>query len=153
MIVEAKLSKHQYNVIKSVTQECTPTKLFPHYEKILKAKKRCYPEGITITETSAEINLQCLLDHTVQRILLLQHEVLDIVTPVQLSELQLISKWGCDGSSGQSEYKQKFSDETISDASIFITSFVPLQLIVGKPDDKNKIVLWKNPRPFVTTIL
>lgn len=47
---------------------------------------------------------------------------------IEKVEADLICKWGCDGSSGQSEYKQKFNEENNSDANIFLTSFVPLQL-------------------------
>lgn len=45
--------------------------------------------------------------------------------------MNLICKWGCDGSSDQSLYKQKFSDDdgSKSDANIFFTLIVPLQLI------------------------
>lgn len=67
--------------------------------------------------------------------------------------MQLISKWGCDGSSGHSEYMQKphtleennndecsnsgnendhieneKSENTFSDSNLFLLSFVPLRL-------------------------
>lgn len=44
-------------------------------KQFLKLKKRCFSENITITEISAEVNLQCLLNHTFQRILFVQKEV------------------------------------------------------------------------------
>jgi hypothetical protein len=42
-------------------------------------------------------------------------------------EFVLISKWGCDGSTGHSEYNQR-SSEDVSDSDTFVTSVVPLQL-------------------------
>lgn len=45
--------------------------------------------------------------------------------------LQLISKWGCDGSSCHKDYHQTFEDKDTSDASMFVTSFVPLQMIMN----------------------
>lgn len=58
----------------------------------------------------------------------------------ELRNLYFISKWGCDGSSGMSEYKQRITDPNISYANIFLTSFVPVQLVSGDPS-------WQNPRP------
>lgn len=58
-------------------------------------------------------------------------------------------QWGA--SSGMSEYKQKFTNPDDSDANIFVTSLVPIQLIQGNPNSKeNKIILWQNPRPSST---
>lgn len=59
-------------------------------------------------------------------------------------DFYLITKWGFDGSSGQSEYKQKFDNSAKSDASVFLSSLVPLQLISGKPEDKNQTIIWQN---------
>lgn len=74
-------------------------------------------------------------------------EVINALDPRVVSNLTLICKWGCDGNSGQSEYKQKFMDQESSDAHIFLTSLVPLQ-IVGLDSEKNQeFVVWKNPRP------
>lgn len=47
------------------------------------------------------------------------------IEDIDSNELTLITKWGCDGSSGQSEYKQRFTqDEQISDAYMFMISMV-----------------------------
>lgn len=56
--------------------------------------------------------------------------------------LKLFCKWGCDGSSGQSEYKQVLPEESdlISDANLFIASLVPIRLI----DETTNTVVWKN---------
>ena len=62
----------------------------------------------------------------------------------------MICKWGCDDTSGQSRYKQKFIDDYVGkfgDANIFFTSLVPLQLISIDKITNAKTVVWKNPRP------
>lgn len=76
-IIENKLSKNMYNNIRSTSVEHN-CKLYPSYKDVLQAKKQCYPSTseITITECSAEVRLQALLDHTIQRILLVQKEVI-----------------------------------------------------------------------------
>jgi hypothetical protein len=60
---------------------------------IRREKKKCYPEGqyILVTETSAEVNLQGLLDHTIRRIATLQEAIIMRVLP---KSLKLICKWG-----------------------------------------------------------
>lgn len=142
VLIEAKLTRHQYNIIREADK-----KKFPSYKKIQEAKKRCYPskEHMQINGKVAEVKLQALLDHTVKRIVEVQQEVLHSVTENDDIRLTLISKWGCDGTSGQSQYKQKYNyDEEFDDASIFITSFVPLRLIYETPE--KHIVIWQNPR-------
>lgn len=116
--------------------------MYPSYSQIQKAKFDCYPDenAIHITDASAKINLQALLDHTSCRILKLLNE-----NSIQSENLILLTKWGCDGVSGQSQYKQKFDNTCDDDASVFITTIVPLILY-----DKNKFVLWENPSPSST---
>lgn len=60
--------------------------------------------------------------------------------------LTLISKWGFDGSSGYSSYKQIRQEYTPprAEESLFATSLVPLRLI----DQQSKEVIWKNPPPL-----
>lgn len=57
-----------------------------------------------------------------------------------IENLVLIEKWGFDGSTGHREYKQTFSNNNLDDKSLFVTSYVPLQLI---SKSQNKII-WKN---------
>lgn len=45
-----------------------------------------------------------------------------------MQNITLISKWGCDGSSGHSLNKQIFQDSSNSDASLYMNCLVPLQL-------------------------
>ncbi|CAL1672299.1 unnamed protein product [Lasius platythorax] len=154
VLVEFKLSKSQYQGLRSVSKE-NHCKLYPPYKKVTQAKSRCYPPctAINITESSAEVHLQALLDHTVERILFLQNDVIRSLSQKCVSNMNFICKWGCDGSSGQSQYKQTFNDDSISDANVFFTSVVPLQLISVNHESKAQIVVWKNPRPSFSSIL
>lgn len=134
------LSKRQYQLLRNITK--AETFLFPSYYRIQLAKSDCYPdkESIIITEKEAQINLQNLLDHTIIR----------IFKSLNLNEenernLTLFSKWGCDGASGQSLYKQGMEQETDlgdwDDSSIFVTSFVPIKLIDSLGESS---VVWEN---------
>lgn len=60
--------------------------------------------------------------------------------------MELISKWGCDGSCGQSQYKQKFRSTESADFNIFLVSRVPMQINFDSKDDVKNII-WKSPRP------
>lgn len=140
--IDLDLTKAQYMYLRNLTNErkCT---MFPPYYKIQEIKQTCYPPSSTIeiTNTYAKvINIQDLLDHTVARILKINPVFLE-----QHRNLILYCKWGCDGSSGQSQYKQKLPEEseTISDANLFVTSLVPIRLI----DDLSQAIIWQNPVP------
>lgn len=141
MFVEAGLSRRQYETIRSFNKNN-----YPCYTILQNAKKDCYPveESYRVSETCAEINLQDVLNHTAQRLFLSLTEVLQ---NLQLhgeedNKFILVCKWGCDGSQ-QTKFKQKFENSSDSDANIFQSSFVPLQLSFGQ---QNKIV-WRNPVP------
>lgn len=73
--------------------------------------------------------MQALLNHTVERLLLLQNEVIVTLDKSKLSKLCLYTKWGFDGSSGHSLYKQAFHGAEASDSSVFMTSIVPVKLV------------------------
>lgn len=141
LFVEGDFTRRQYNLIRQ-----TDKSRFPCYSVLQKAKMECYParESYTVTSTCAGLELQPLLDHTAQRLCMSLSEVLERLTIEEMEHLQLISKWGCDGSQ-QSQYKQKLGSETYSDANIFQSSFVYLQLVSEMHNQKN--VIWQNPTP------
>lgn len=144
IFVEANLTRRQYEVIQSANKN-----IYPCYSLIQTAKKQCYPkeEAILVTDVCAEIKLQALLDHTCERLCKYLEEVLDTCSETE-NELELLCKWGCDGSH-QSEYKQKFqNDVPSSDSHIFQSSFVPLRLIANSGNKKK--ILWQNPVPSST---
>ncbi|XP_046144123.1 uncharacterized protein LOC114881752 [Osmia bicornis bicornis] len=135
--VDTNLSRTQYEVIRT-----SDTNLFPCYSKLQAAKKDCYPvkEAIKVSATCAEVNLQDLLNHTALRLLTYLGEIIEQLHQSDGASFELILKWGCDGSQ-QKEYKQKFENDTDSDAQIFQSSMVPLRLTSGKN------VVWQNPTP------
>lgn len=138
MYTEARLTQAQYEIVRE-----TNPGFYPCYSILQKLKKECYPEIHRITETCAEVRVQSLMDHTTKRLLIhLGEEVLEQLTVAEKQSLVLISKWGCDGSQ-QMQYKMKFENETDSDANIFQSSVVPLQLVYGT----DKKIVWQNPAP------
>ncbi|XP_047139099.2 uncharacterized protein LOC124815008 [Hydra vulgaris] len=149
ILMEAKLSKHQYCIIRSAAI-ANSSSFLPSYEKLKEAKKMCYPEDITVTEISAEVKLQSLLNHTCLRIIKTQQDVIDSLNVNILSNFILILKWGFDGSSGHSEYKQRFADRKNSDANVFLTSLVPLELLCTNSVLGQDVILWKNRTPSST---
>lgn len=75
LLIEADLSKSQYNFIRNLTRtkKCN---FFPSYEEVLKAKKKCYPEGLQVTsDTEAEVALQSLINRTCEMLARVQEEV------------------------------------------------------------------------------
>lgn len=91
-----------------------------------------------------------MLDHTASRIVKLQHDVLGGLADDFVDNLVLIGKWGFYGSTGYSEYKQKVINNEMNDSSLFVTSYVPLQLLTIAGDPKHSQIIWKNPRPSST---
>lgn len=136
LLLSLKLSKWQYMTLRETTIREGATDIYPSYYKVQQVKKQCYPskQSVTVTDSSARITLQALLDITVKRILE------SLPESVQNKDLKLISKWGFDGASNQSRYKQKMDGQQ-EDSSIFMTSLVPLSLTDGDE------ILWLNPKP------
>ncbi|EFN60836.1 hypothetical protein EAG_00223, partial [Camponotus floridanus] len=75
--------------------------IYPPYESIIEAKQICYPSNMQISEHRCEIPLQNLLDHTALRIL-----QIDKIKKLEenMDNFEILYKWGCDGSSGHSQY-------------------------------------------------
>lgn len=150
MYMDLGLSRTQYETLRKYNLHLFEAKSYPPYDKIRSAKENCYPENINISEYGTSVKLQSLLDHTARR----------IIESLPTSELNikngdtfvLYGKWGMDGASGQQTFKQNWtsnnletvedlSSEEISDKSVFMISFVPLQII---SEDK---IMWVNDRP------
>ncbi|CAH0563057.1 unnamed protein product [Brassicogethes aeneus] len=139
------LTKQQYLNVRLTTKQRNAD-IFPPYDQVLEAKKRCYPESIEITETSCRVPLQSLLTHTINRIL----DIYSIGKIVGSKNYEMIYKWGCDGSSGHARYKQRYmSPDAESDANLFLISLVPLQLR-HKNGDGSTVIIWQNSRPSST---
>lgn len=142
LIIDLNLTKAQYLGLRMGSIK-RGHDLYPSYEKILAAKKRVYPPGLTVTERKCEVSLQNLLDHTTKRLFEHLKTTSIALDATEESDLRLDCKYGFDGSSGYSEYKQVFTEDGSSDSSLFVTSFVPLQLVNQGTDQ----VVWTNPRP------
>ncbi|CAH1973695.1 unnamed protein product [Acanthoscelides obtectus] len=85
----------------------------------------------------SEVDLQELVQKTAESILeIINFEERDC-------RIKVICKWGFDGSSGHSQYKQKFSDLENTDEFLFLVAMTPLRLI----DMETNKVLWKNESP------
>lgn len=93
LLVEQKLSKCEYMGLRTVSKE-NNCNLYPPYRTVLQAKRKCYPllTDITITEYSAKVKLQALLDHTVERILLVQNDVIKNLAPENICRMTFICK-------------------------------------------------------------
>jgi len=96
--------------------------IFPTYAAIAAAKAKCRPpkEVFKITDNVAEVPLQSLLNHTAERIVQLQKDI--IIGSMEYSkttelEAILICSWGFDRSSGHSAYKQRYSDMSVSNTN------------------------------------
>lgn len=152
VFVDCRLTKQSYTNLRKSALGVGHT-LYPSYNEIQKAKNDCSPvsDFIYISEVKAEIDLQALLNHTAQRLCLVQEQVLEQwLSSSEVSELTLVSKWGCDGSSGHSRYKQKFNDFLEADDEyLFTFSFVPIKL---HPIDDTQTYIWQNERTSSTTL-
>lgn len=140
MLLNLDLSKSQYIQLRENSIENGQNQWQSYYQ-VQKAKSDCYPpkDKTTITETLASVDLQAILDLTATRLLTLCEDKLSLYTNVKLT-----CKWGFDGASNQSMYKQTFEDNSRCDEFIFITSFVPIQLV------SDSEVLWTNETPGST---
>lgn len=142
LIIRLHLSKQTYSTLRKVAN-MHGHELYPSYHNVLEAKKNAYPSGIVVSENVCEVGLQNLLHKTCESILKMTE------MPETNKTLQLICKWGFDGSSGFSVYKHipgTSESKDTSEGSIFMTSLVPLRLVEEGTDN----ILWKNPRPSST---
>ncbi|CAH0552515.1 unnamed protein product [Brassicogethes aeneus] len=140
VLIGGKLSRHQYEIVRASAPD-----RFPSYNVVLAAKKLCYPKNVSITETLAIVPLQDLLNHTVQRLIQTIKNVFEThVQDAELDKLCMYTKWGFDGSSGHSSYKQAFHGPEASDSAVFITCMVPIRLVC------NTKIIWQNPSPAST---
>ena len=123
IFTDAGQTKSQYEIVRT-----SDKKQWPCYSILVEEKKTCYPDpdSFTVTESLAEVDLKSLLNHTAERLVLYLEEVIKTLTESGRKHMKLSTKWGCDGSQ-QTQFNQKFEDDSNSDASIFQCSMVPLQ--------------------------
>lgn len=143
--VNANLTVSQYELTRS-TVNAQGHKIFPIYKKVAAAKELCYPRGIQVTATCAFMPWNELVYHTVARIVESQREILEDRCSLMGTTINLdfIISVGMDGSSGQSHYNQKISENQF-ESSIFVNAMNPLRLTTSNGD-----IMWTNPAPHST---
>lgn len=134
LFLEIKLSKNQYEALRSVNVE-NNCNIYPSYKALIEAKEKCYPArtDIKIRDCSAEVKLQGLLDHTVEQILFIQRSYIKSSSSDYITNMKLFCKWGCSGII-QSE----------SNSSIFSISIVPLRLVSNNRRTEEEYTVWEN---------
>lgn len=119
LYMDLDLSERKYKVLRSTMNSIIPDCLPSLYMLQMEKKKRL--PTITVSEVSAEVNLKSILRRTAEGVLSLCN------VEGNTNKISLICKWGMDGSSGHSRYKQKFADEEHTDEFMFLVAFVPLR--------------------------
>lgn len=146
LILDCGLSKRSYQNLRNRTLE-KKSNIFPSYNNVRLAKEECLPsppEKWHVTDDSAEVTLQDLVNHTTRRIFE------SVGLNLEINEFRLICKVGFDGTTGLSIYKQKRSDNQernlVYESCFFVTCMVPLQ-ISGQTEDNEEVIVWKNDTP------
>jgi len=77
LYIDGDYTKNSYILMRSGAKEQNAN-IYPSYDVLKSAKKKCYPNDsfITITDLSAEVTLQALVDHTIQRLLEAQNDAI-----------------------------------------------------------------------------
>ena len=66
-----------------MTNKVSAIEVYPPYHKITDARKQCCSNKVNVTDVSAEVSLQSMLDLTVQKLIQAESEaVLDVIAPV-----------------------------------------------------------------------
>ncbi|CAG9840740.1 unnamed protein product [Diabrotica balteata] len=142
LFMEGNFTRRQWELIQGGQKE-----IYPWYSILQKAKEECYPadDSIQVTETSFAVEFQALLNHTALRLLQYLTEVVDTLSEFEKQHLTLILTWVCDGSN-QTKFKQKFGNTDDDDANIFLSSLVPVRIVVSVNRETRKIIS-QNPVP------
>ncbi|GAB0087959.1 uncharacterized protein DMENIID0001_023290 [Sergentomyia squamirostris] len=138
--IDNSFSKAQYSNI----QKESPAR-FPSYYHISQWKKECSPaeESIIISPSKVTVQLQALMQHTSQRIIEVEKEEISKYLDsnnLDFIKMTLLSSWGLDGTSNQSQYHQKGKS---NDSNLVATVTTPIRL---SHSDASQ-VFWVNPTP------
>jgi hypothetical protein len=148
MLLDMDITKNNYPKFRKAFLAKGYAHVLPPYYLVClqKTRFRPYPtKRVVVTDSSAEVPVKNLIEHFVRRIVETIKEVflsyLD-ANNTRKTTAKLIVFWGIDGSSGQSEYKQKSSDGLMfNDTNLFATTLIPLKL------SNDTCSFWVNPRP------
>ena len=148
LYIDTKLTRHSYKILRKQSLRKGHS-IYPSVYRLTKTKNCCFPaEGsIAVDELSVSINVHEIVSFTARRLLKAQESII-IKDIADGTTLTLVCKWGGDGSSAHSTFKQKFLyEKESSDEYLFLISFVPIQLRVTNNPQK---IIWKNPHPSST---
>lgn len=146
-ILDHSVSRNLYTDMR-LESKASRADIWPPYNEVREAKAQLRPpkETIFIDDCVAKVPLQALLNHTAERLVLLQKEViLHALNISNLTEIEIVlsCSWGFDGSSGFSSYKQQYKgeqkNENVSDENLFATTLIPLRL-----STENGLIIWNN---------
>ena len=134
LMLSTDISKRSYQYLRNISLR-KRANIYPAYNNVRKAKELCCPKNISVEETKCEVELENLLHHTLYRVLEVK-SVEENVKKVLGSKINdnnfngvFQFKWGFDGATGQSEYKQMFTQDlsySIPGNCLFSTTLVPL---------------------------
>lgn len=126
LMIELGISRNKYLILRKALIG-KGLKVLPSYTALQEKKKSILPSPINVTDTKACIELSSLLENTASRIV--SDFSTDQVKKINNCDLVLMCKWGCDGLSALSEYKQPSgSQNTTAYKSVFMASLVPLRI-------------------------
>lgn len=133
------LTRRKYQTLREFNKyNCVSNDKFPPYSAIFSAKNDCYPFNVQVSESSASVVVQEIIDLTIYLLILSFSD--SEISKINNKELVLKCKWGMDGSSGQQNYKQNFKNKNLNDSSVFLIMFVPIEISVERD------VIWVNER-------
>ncbi|KAL4104515.1 hypothetical protein QTP88_019810 [Uroleucon formosanum] len=146
LIIDAKLTKFSYSMLKKGSKQ-RKADIYPSYNKIKESKIKCYPDNYEVNEYGASIPLQNLVNHTAKR--LLESLIISDQNLNEFKNLHLHFKWGCDGSSGHSEYHQKFIETKVESETVSINEKCDVNLNLrdsAKLVIREVIIFWEKAR-------
>jgi hypothetical protein len=133
------LSVRKYNILRTTVNNLHKD-MFPSYYTLKKFRNQRLPSDVNVSDSHAQVNLQQLCIKTAEVIMA---DCVDKQSITNSSSIKLLCKWGFDGSSGHSLYKQKFGSPEQTDEYVFLMALVPLHVI----DRATNKILWNNPNP------
>lgn len=150
LVLNLGLTRNKYNILRKAVIE-KGYDIFPSSKSLKETKQNILkPISSPVYSTSegSKVELSKLLDNTASRIISTFSD--EDIERCKDSEVVLVFKWGCDGTSGFTEYKQLVgSNPETKFSSIFMSSFVPLRMRIYNqlPSTSSSNDIWKNLSP------
>ncbi|GBO99794.1 hypothetical protein EVAR_69254_1 [Eumeta japonica] len=134
LILNMGLTRNEYNILRTAVIG-KGYDIFPSSKSIRQMKSEIVQpiqQPLEVSLKGAKVSVSELLENTASRIISTFSE--SDIEKCKDHELILMFKWGCDGTSGFSEYKQQSgSSSGIDYSSLFMASMVPLRMRLNKP--------------------